>query len=74
MSNNEIVLLNVGGTKYLTVKSTLQKYPRSLLEAMFRENVSLSTDKDGNYFIDRCEHIFQFAILKVWKISFTEAF
>ena len=45
MSNDEIVRLNVGGTKYLTAKSTLRKYPQSMLGAMFTENVSLSQTK-----------------------------
>ena len=62
MSNTEIVRLNVGGTKYITAKSTLQKYPQSMLGAMFRENIPLSTDEDGYYFIDRCGHIFQYIL------------
>lgn len=48
MSNSEIVQLNVGGTKYITTKTTLRKYPHSMLGAMFMENIPLSTDKDGN--------------------------
>ena len=62
MSNNEIVRLNVGGTKYITTKSTLRKYPQSILGTMFMGNVPLSTDKDGYYFIDRCGHIFQYIL------------
>ena len=62
MSNNEIVRLNVGGTKYITTKSTLRKYPQSMLGTMFMGNVPLSTDKDGYYFIDRCGHIFQYIL------------
>ena len=59
MSNTEIVRLNVGGTKYVTTKSTLWKYPQSVLGAMFMGNAPLPTDQDGYYFIDRCGHIFQ---------------
>ena len=62
MSNTEIVRLNVGGTKYVTTKSTLWKYPQSMLGAMFMGNVPLSTDEDGYYFIDRCGHIFQYIL------------
>lgn len=62
MSNCELVRLNVGGTKYITTKTTLRKYPDSLLGAMFRENIPLSTDGDGYYFIDRCGHIFQYIL------------
>lgn len=49
MSNSVIVHLNVGGTKYVTSKSTLRKYPQSMLGVMFTENVPLSTDEDGYY-------------------------
>ena len=62
MSNCELVRLNVGGTKYITTKATLRKYPDSMFGAMFRENIPLSTDGDGNYFIDRCGHIFQYIL------------
>ena len=62
MSNLELVRLNVGGTKYITKKATLRKYPDSVLGAMFRENIPLSTDGDGYYFIDRCGHIFQYIL------------
>ena len=62
MSSSEIVRLNVGGAKYFTTKSTLRKYPRSMLGAMFTENISLSKDEDGYYFIDRCGHIFQYIL------------
>ena len=62
MSNSETVQLNVGGTKYITTKTTLRKYPYSILGAMFMENIPLSTDKDGNYFIYRPGHIFQYIL------------
>ena len=62
MSNCELVRLNVGGTKYITEKTTLRKYPDSVLGAMFRGNITLSTDGDGYYFIDRCGHIFQYIL------------
>ena len=57
MSNNEIVCLNVSGTKYTTAKSTLRKYPQSVLGAMLTDKIPLSTDENGYYFIDRCGHI-----------------
>ena len=62
MTNCELVRLNVGGTKYITEKATLRKYPDSVLGAMFRGNIPLSTDGDGYYFIDRCGHIFQYIL------------
>ena len=60
--NRELVRLNVGGAKYITTKTTLRKYPNSVLGAMFGENITLSTDGDGYYFIDRCGHIFQYIL------------
>ena len=33
-----------------------------MLGAMFMENIPLSTDKDGCYFIDRCGSIFQYIL------------
>ena len=52
MSNNEIVCLNIGGTKYTMAKSTLRKHPKSVLGAMFMESIPLKTDENGYYFID----------------------
>ena len=76
MSVSEIVHLNVGGTKYITTKSTLCKYPESMLGAMFMENVPLSTDKNGYYFIDRCGHIFQYILqfLRCGKLVLPQGF
>ena len=68
--------LNVGGTKYITTKTTLRKYPHSMLGAMFMENIPLSTDKDGNYFIDRPGHIFQYILqfLRCGKLVLPKGF
>ena len=76
MTNSEIVRLNVGGTKYITANSTLQKYPQSMLGAMFRENFPLLTDEDGYYFIDRCGHIFQYILqfLRCGRLVLPEEF
>ena len=76
MSVSEIVHLNVGGTKYITTKSTLCKYLESMLGAMFMENVPLSTDKNGYYFIDRCGHIFQYILqfLRCGKLVLPQGF
>ena len=76
MSNSEIVGLNVGGTKYLTTKSTLRKYPRSFLGAMFTGDILLSKDENGYYFIDRCGHIFHYILqfLRCGKLVLPENF
>lgn len=48
MSNREIVRLNVGGLNYITTKSTLQKYPHSLLEAVFMKKRKISCCQETN--------------------------
>ncbi len=49
----EPVTLNVGGCVYSTSLSTLQRYPDSMLGAMFRGDLPTVRDAHGNYFIDR---------------------
>nr|XP_002130618.1 BTB/POZ domain-containing protein KCTD7-like [Ciona intestinalis] len=49
----EILELNVGGYHFTTTLSTLQKYPGSMLSAMFSGRHSVAMDKNGSYFIDR---------------------
>ena len=76
MDNDEIVRLNVGGTKYVTMKSTLRKYPESMLGSMFNGHISLPEDKNGYYFIDRCAHIFEHVLqfLRCGKLLLPEGF
>ena len=62
MTNSDIVHSNLGGTKSVTARVTLHKYPHSMLGAMVMENIPLSTDKDGYYFIDRFGSIFQYIL------------
>ena len=52
MSNTEIVRLNFDGLKNVMAKSTLRKYPQSMLGAIFTKNVALLTEKGGCCFID----------------------
>eukprot|EP00088_Acartia_fossae_P036484 TRINITY_DN3770_c0_g1_i10.p1 TRINITY_DN3770_c0_g1~~TRINITY_DN3770_c0_g1_i10.p1 ORF type:complete len:240 (+),score=31.98 TRINITY_DN3770_c0_g1_i10:51-770(+) len=55
MSNDDIIVLNVGGTKFSTTRQTLVKDPNSMLAKMFDPNSPLLPGKvqDGNYFLDR---------------------
>ena len=48
-----IVKLNVGGQLFTTTQATLQKYPYSMLGAMFNDSFNLSVSDDGCHFIDR---------------------
>ncbi|XP_065914500.1 uncharacterized protein [Dysidea avara] len=49
------ILLNVGGIRFSTSRSTLTKYPESMLGVMFSGRHDLETMKcsDGSFFIDR---------------------
>lgn len=52
---NEWVKLNVGGTTFLTTRTTLGRDPKSFLFRLIQEEPDLNTDKDGSgaYLIDR---------------------
>lgn len=47
-----IVVLNVGGKHFTTSKTTLCRYPDSMLGAMFSGQHKLTKYEDGSYFID----------------------
>jgi hypothetical protein len=56
----EVLTLNVGGVTYNTTRSTLSKYPDSMLGAMFSgQFVPTAFDTQGNYFIDRDGEMFR---------------
>lgn len=55
----EVVTLNIGGKKFSTYKSTLTKYPGSLLEAMFSGRHVLAQDEKGRVFVDRSPQMFE---------------
>ncbi|KAG7210663.1 hypothetical protein KM043_012171 [Ampulex compressa] len=54
-SNNQWVRLNVGGTYFLTAKTTLARDPNSFLYRLCQEDSDLISDRDetGAYLIDR---------------------
>lgn len=56
------VTLNVGGHLYTTSLSTLQRYPDSMLGAMFRGDFPTTRDSQGNYFIDRDGTLFRYIL------------
>ncbi|XP_064156411.1 BTB/POZ domain-containing protein KCTD6 isoform X1 [Anguilla rostrata] len=53
------VTLNVGGHLYTTSLSTLQRYPDSMLGAMFGGDFPSARDAQGHYFIDRDGPLFR---------------
>ncbi|XP_066139758.1 BTB/POZ domain-containing protein KCTD5 [Euwallacea fornicatus] len=58
--NKQWVKLNVGGTYFLTTKTTLARHPNSFLHRLVQEDSDLDTDKDetGAYLIDRDPNYF----------------
>ncbi|KAL1251608.1 hypothetical protein QQF64_019404 [Cirrhinus molitorella] len=58
----DTVTLNVGGQLYTTSLSTLQRYPDSMLGAMFRGDFPTTRDAQGNYFIDRDGPLFRYIL------------
>nr|CAG8478031.1 2348_t:CDS:2 [Entrophospora candida] len=62
--NNERVILNVGGLKYETYRSTLKKYPDTLLGMLFQDkNKQFLEAMNGNeYFIDRNGYAFRYIL------------
>jgi len=60
--SNDIIYLNVGGIKYSTTRSTLTKYPNSMIGAMFSKLNPAQIDKDGSYFIDRNGPMFEYIL------------
>ncbi|CAG8587323.1 12491_t:CDS:2 [Funneliformis mosseae] len=63
-SLGERIILNVGGVKYETYRSTLTAYPTTLLGIMFQErNKALLHPTNGNeYFIDRDGELFRYIL------------
>ncbi|CAG8434807.1 4190_t:CDS:2 [Scutellospora calospora] len=62
INSNERIILNVGGIKYETYRSTLTAHPETLLGTMFQErNQSLLHPTNNNeYFFDRDGHLFRY--------------
>eukprot|EP00088_Acartia_fossae_P068951 TRINITY_DN8863_c0_g1_i2.p1 TRINITY_DN8863_c0_g1~~TRINITY_DN8863_c0_g1_i2.p1 ORF type:complete len:386 (+),score=112.05 TRINITY_DN8863_c0_g1_i2:37-1194(+) len=57
--NSEIVVLNVSGFRIEALRSTLTKFPESLLGQMFKHGSDLCPMTKGAYFVDRNPSTFQ---------------
>jgi hypothetical protein len=64
MNSESRIIVNVGGVKYETFRSTLTAYPETFLGAMFHDrNSSMLLPTNGNeYFIDRNGEIFKYIL------------
>lgn len=76
MSESQIIKLNVGGEIYTTTRSTLCKYPNSMLGAMFNGSMSPSLDENGCFFIDRDGELFKYILnyLRSSRLSLPQGF
>ncbi|CAG8640775.1 6140_t:CDS:2, partial [Acaulospora morrowiae] len=73
---DERIVLNIGGVKYETYRSTLTAYPETLLGTMFHErnNDLLRPVNNNEYFFDRDSQIFRYIIqyYRTGKITFPD--
>jgi len=82
MGMNDIITVDVGGTRFRSLRQTLIKYPNSILARIFHSESSLPPGvvvEDGVYFIDRSPDRFKYILdylrdgeLKVKKSLSTE--
>ncbi|CAG8721384.1 1386_t:CDS:2, partial [Racocetra persica] len=62
-ASRERIILNVGGVKYETYRSTLIAYPTTLLGTMFADrNKELLSPVNGEHFIDRDGQLFRYIL------------
>jgi hypothetical protein len=59
---DSVIELNVGGTHFTTLRSTLCKYEHSFLEAMFSGRHPSHKDSSGRYVIDRDGQCFSYIL------------
>jgi len=61
---NDIIALDVGGTRFDTTRQTLLQDPNSMLAKMFDPNSPLTPGlvKNGAYFLDRDPEYFRFIL------------
>ena len=73
---SDIITLNVGGTIYTTSRTTLTRYPTSMLGCMFSDRLPSTVDKSGNYVIDRDGKLFRYVLnfLRSSKLTLPENF
>ena len=76
MSQDDIIQLNVGGESYTTTRSTLCRYPDSMLGAMFSGHHDCKVDDRGCVFIDRDGLMFKYILnfLRSGKLSLPNGF
>lgn len=61
-TTSHFILLNVGGSKYVTSMRTLTAYPNSMLGSMFNGKIPSTRDQKGRYFIDANGEMFKYVL------------
>ncbi|KAH0621779.1 hypothetical protein JD844_023406 [Phrynosoma platyrhinos] len=76
MNNQSVITLNVGGLKFITRASTLQRFPESRLARMLNGNDSEFTLVNGHFFVDRDGVLFSYIldILRTLQVSLPSDF
>jgi len=59
---NELIRLNIGGEQYTTSRTTLMRYPDSMLGKMLGGKMRTSIDEHGCFFIDRDGAMFRYIL------------
>ncbi|RUS76767.1 hypothetical protein EGW08_015474 [Elysia chlorotica] len=59
---SSVITLNVGGTLYTTTRSTLLKYPDSMLGSLASHDCPSTQDENGHLFIDRDGAAFKYIL------------
>ncbi|KAM9389859.1 potassium channel regulatory protein [Phaethornis superciliosus] len=71
MSNGEVVVLSVGGVRYVTRASTLQQFPESRLARMLNDGDQEFKLLNGEFFVDRDGTLFSYIMdfLRTLQVS-----
>ncbi|KAM6341277.1 KCNRG protein, partial [Podargus strigoides] len=71
MSNREVVVLSVGGVKFVTRASTLQQFPESRLARMLSDDDQDFKLMNGEFFVDRDGTLFSYIMdfLRTLQVS-----
>lgn len=59
---NDVMILNVGGYEYTSLRRTLTRVQNSVLASMISNNESLIKDSKGRYFLDRDGRLFSYVL------------
>uniref|UniRef100_A0A8C3JM05 Potassium channel regulator n=1 Tax=Calidris pygmaea TaxID=425635 RepID=A0A8C3JM05_9CHAR len=71
MSNREVVILSVGGVRFVTRASTLQRFPESRLARMLNDDDQEFKLVNGEFFVDRDGTLFSYIMdfLRTLQVS-----